>query len=398
MNNSFQTLYIEITETHFNFFVGESDDNNNYLDKYKLEVQIQGIEKNRVSDLDKAFSLIKKTIYLIEQKLNSTFKEIVLILENFNPSFINISGYKKLNGSQILKENITYILNSLKSYVSKNESKKKIVHIFNSNFCLDNKKIENLPIGLFGEFYSHELSFVLINKNDFKNLENIFDKCNLKIKKIFLKSFIKGAFLSENKKLSGNFFQIKIKKKSSKIFHFENNSLKHEQNFKFGTDIIIDDISKITSLKKEIVIKILNKLELKDDHLESEIIEKEFFLDEKFRKIKKKLIYEIALARIREISNLLIFQNVNFHYCLKSSKIIILEIEDEPTLKGLTKTYETVFSMNKKFNLNLIGQLPTESILDIANKLVHFGWNKEAIPITQTKKSIIARLFDAIFG
>ena len=172
MNNSFQTLYIEITETHFNFFVGENDDNNNYINKYKLEVQIQGIEKNRVSDLDKAFSLIKKTIYLIEQKFNSTFKEIVLILENFNPSFINISGYKKLNGSQILKENITYILNSLKSYVSKNDSNKKIIHIFNSNFCLDNKKIENLPIGLFGEFYSHELSFTI--NNDFKNLENIW--------------------------------------------------------------------------------------------------------------------------------------------------------------------------------------------------------------------------------
>ena len=214
MNNSFQTLYIEITETHFSFFVGENDDNNNYINKYKLEVQIQGIEKNRVSDLDKAFSLIKKTIYLIEQKFNSTFKEIVLILENFNPSFINISGYKKLNGSQILKENITYILNSLKSYVSKNDSNKKIIHIFNSNFCLDNKKIENLPIGLFGEFYSHELSFALINNNDFKNLENIFDQCNLKIKKIFLKSFIKGAYLSENKKISGNFFQIKIKNKS----------------------------------------------------------------------------------------------------------------------------------------------------------------------------------------
>ena len=398
MNKSFQTLYIEITETHFNFFVGENDDNNNYIDKYKLKVQIQGIEKNRVSDLDKAYSLIKKTIYLIEQKINTTFKEIILILENFNPSFINISGYKKLNGSQILKENITYILNSLKSYVSKNESKKKIIHIFNSNFCLDNKKIENLPIGLFGEFYSHELSFALINNNDFKNLENIFDQCNLKIKKIFLKSFIKGAYLSENKKISGNFFQIKIKNKSSKIFHFENNSLKLEQNFKFGTDIIIDDISKITSLKKEIIKKILNKIELKDDHLESELIEKEFFLDENFRKIKKKLIYEIALARIREISNLLIFQNINFYHCLKSSKIIILEIEDELTLKGLTKIYETVFSMNKKFNLILIGQLPTESILDIANKLVHFGWNKEAIPITRTKKSIIARLFDAIFG
>ena len=32
---------------------------------------------------------------------------------------------KKLNGSQVLKEDIIYILNSLKSYVSETEEKKK---------------------------------------------------------------------------------------------------------------------------------------------------------------------------------------------------------------------------------------------------------------------------------
>ena len=80
------------------------------------------------------------------------------------------------------------------------ELKKTIIHIFNSKFCLDEKKIENLPIGLFGDFYSHELSFVLINKNDYRNLTNIFNKCNLRIKKTFIKNFIKGVSLSENYK------------------------------------------------------------------------------------------------------------------------------------------------------------------------------------------------------
>ena len=71
-----------------------------------------------------------------------------------------LTGFKKLNGSQILRENITYILNTLKSYVDNAEPKKTIIHIFNSSFNLDNKKIDNLPIGMFGDFYSHELSFI----------------------------------------------------------------------------------------------------------------------------------------------------------------------------------------------------------------------------------------------
>ena len=34
---------------------------------------------------------------------------------------------------------------------------------------------------------------------------------------------------------------------NSQIFYFENDSLKFEQNFNFGSDLIINDISKITS-------------------------------------------------------------------------------------------------------------------------------------------------------
>ena len=162
------------------------------------------------------------------------------MFENLGFKFLNISGYKALNGSQILRENITYIINTIKSIVNKNEQKKTIIHIFNSKFILDKKKIDNLPIGLFGDFYSHELSFTLIDTNNNKNIHNIFENCNLKIKKIFVQSFIKGAYISDKKSNTDTFFFIEILKNKSKIFFFENNSLKFEQNFNFGSDIIIN--------------------------------------------------------------------------------------------------------------------------------------------------------------
>ena len=46
------------------------------------------------------------------------------------------------------------------------------------------------------------------------------------------------------------FFQIKINENKSQIFYFENDALKFEQNFDFGSDLILRDISKVTSLKK----------------------------------------------------------------------------------------------------------------------------------------------------
>ena len=189
MKDSYLTLFIEINDTNFEFFVTQNDEHNNIEIAKKILVPLKGIEKSCITDFDSIFKIIKENVYSIEQKLNHTFKEIVLIIENFKPSFINITGFKKLNGSQILRENITYILNNLKSYVDEIESNKNVIHIFNSKFNLDNKKIENLPIGLFGNFYSHELSFALIDSNDYLNLKSIFDKCNLKIKKNFNKKF-----------------------------------------------------------------------------------------------------------------------------------------------------------------------------------------------------------------
>jgi len=211
-------LFIEIDNSKYIFSVGEDDEQGNFKVIYKFVDSIQGIENRRIINLELVFKSIKENIYLIEQKLNFIFKDIILIINNFNCSFINLSGYKKLNGSQILKENITFILNSLKSNLVENENKKTILHIFNTRFCLDKKNIENLPIGLFGDFYSHELSFSLINNNDYKNLNIIFEKCNLKIKKILLKSFVEGTHIINNNKFKDAFFQIKIYQNDSQLF------------------------------------------------------------------------------------------------------------------------------------------------------------------------------------
>ena len=392
------TLYLEINITNFIFFVRGNDGQNNFKTIYKLKTKLEGITNDRISDVDKISDVIKENIYAIEKKLNYTFKEIIVILENFNPQFINFSGYKKLNGSQILRENITYILNTLKSCVSEIELKKTILHIFNSKFILDKKKIENLPIGLFGDFYSHELSFALINYNDDKNLNLIINKCNLKLKKIFLKSFIKGTRLSDDYKNIDTFFYIQIKDNNSKIFYFENDSLKSEQNFRFGTDIIIKDISKITSLKIDTVKKILEETEFKEDFSDDNYVEEEFFIGENYRKIKKKLIYEVAQARIEEILDIIIFKNINYCYYSTISKQIFFEKNSKQQLKFIEKIYGRIFSNNSKFTVNYVDNASSDNILDSSDKLVHFGWKKEAIPITQTNKSIVARIFDTIFG
>jgi len=209
MNNS-PKLFICIGNLEISIIIGFIDEKNNFEILEKLFLPIEGITENKISDLDKFTNLIKKNILLIEQKINYIFKDVILILDNFEISFLNLCGFKKLNGTQISKENITYILNSLKSCVDEFEKNKKILHIFNSEYCLDKKKLDNLPIGLFGNFYSQELSFNMININDYNNLKNIFDKCNLKIKKVLKKSFVEGVNINTRYNNIETFFLIKI--------------------------------------------------------------------------------------------------------------------------------------------------------------------------------------------
>ena len=398
MKDSQLILFIKINYHKLTFSIGDHDHEfNDFKIQYKLDIQLTAQNDNRFFDFEEIFILIKKNIYLIEKKFNFTFKETVLILGNFNSSFVNISGYKKLNGSQILRENVTYILNTLKSYIDKNELKKTILHIFNSNFLLDYKNINNLPIGLFGDFYSHELSFSLINKNDFKNIKNIFDRCNLKLKKILLNSFIHGALISEKFEKVETFFKLEINHERSSIFLFENNALKYEQVFNFGNDIIINDISKITLLKKENIKDILESNEFKNEFLNDDLLEEKFFKGEKSRKLKKKLIYEIALARINEIIDLIIFNNINLKHFSNSSKILFLSLNYDINTCILSEIYKNVLSKSKFLEVRYLDTVSEQNLLSTANKIVHFGWKKEAIPVTQPKKSLIARFFEAIF-
>lgn len=391
------SLFIEINRLEYIFSVGRPDQNNLFNIEKKISTPLKGIEKNKIVDFEIVYKILSENIYLIEQKTNFTFKEVILILDDFEFSYINLTGHKRLNGSQLLKENITYILNTLKSNISEYEKNKKIIHIFNNKFNLDKKDINNIPIGLFGDFYTHELSFFLMHKSDYKNLSNIFEKCNLKIQKILIKSFIEGVSI-EKKNEASTFFNIIVNKENIKILYFENAALKIIEEFKFGSDLIINDISKITSLKTEQIKKFLITEEL--NYAKNEIIEKEYFEEIPFRKIKKKLILDVANARINEFAEIILYKNLNFQKLVKTNTPIFLDInvKNEVYLKILKESFNKFFSESGKFEIKNIDQISNEEILLNAYEIVHFGWKKEAVPIVKAKKTLISKLFDLLFN
>ena len=242
-----KNLFIEINDDNFLVAVGKHDDELNFEIIERETFSPSGFKKGKVVDLDASTTNLKKTINKIENKLNLLFSEVNLIVDQSDIDCINVNGFKKLNGNQILSQDISYILNDIKSKLVDAEKNKKIIHLFNTNYLLDNKKLKNLPIGLYGDFYSHQLTFFLMNDNELKNIKTLLNKCNLNVNKIILKSFTEGVKII-HKDRKDTFIKIKIGKNETNLSCFYNSAFCFFQKFNFGSEIILKDISKVCSL------------------------------------------------------------------------------------------------------------------------------------------------------
>ena len=391
-------LFVEINDLNYIFIVGKFDDNQNFNIFHKTIVSNNEIKENELINVEAAYLTVKKNIQEIEKKLDYIFKEATIIIDNFNCTCLNISGFKKLNGSQIFKENISYILNSLKLSVTENEKNKDILHIFNSKSILDGRYIDNLPIGLHGNFYNHELSFFLLDKSDHKNIKHIFNKNNLIVKKIFTKSFVDGVQLINQDKTVDSFFKVEIFNNRSKIIFFDKSSFVYEEKFDFGYDIILKDISKVCYVSNQEIKKLLKENFFKKDFDENDYLEEEYIFNKPIKKIRKKLLKDVAEARIEEISSIILKKNINIKSYLKNGTRIYLSIDNASIFENFEKAIKFYLSDNENLNVQKIKNFDTNSnFLCVAN-LALFGWKKEAIPITVSENSLITKIFKYLFG
>ena len=91
-------------------------------------------------------------------------------------------------------------------------------------------------------------------------------------------------------------------------------------------------------------------------------------------------------------------KNINLINYNKKVKSVFLKIKSKSHLNCFKDNYSFYFSNNNAFTVKFLEDITTEEFMNNVNKLVHFGWKKEAIPVAQFQKTLIARFFDAMFG
>jgi len=393
-------LIINLNDNEIILFVVSYDEKKNYTLIKDLIIKSIGIQNGIIVNNKLVTELIKKNINFIEDELNHSFSNVSVIINPSKVNCLNVSGYKKLNGSQVSKEDITYILNDIKKTILTTEGQESLVHLFNSSFSLDSDNLENLPIGLFGEFYNQNMTFFLVKKNILKNLKLIFNKCGINIDRIVLKPFAEGINLLSKNKKNKNFTTITLGEKRINISLFKNRSYVLTQNFEFGIDLIIKDISKLCSLKIDEVIFFLREIDLRSILLSDKesYLDRSFFSSSPYRKIKHQLILDIISARLDEIVEICYEKNINLNYFKKNNSTIYIIIEKLEFFKN----FQFSLKKNKLINSEFIfGKNIRESLFLSLNggaELIGKGWEKEAIPVIQSNRSIISNFFSRLFS
>tara|TARA_B100001093_G_scaffold502146_1_gene554710 strand:+ start:1920 stop:3119 length:1200 start_codon:yes stop_codon:yes gene_type:complete len=392
-------LIIDLNDNKIIFFIILFDEKRDFKILKKIVLNSSGIHNGRIVDIEVVGQLLKKTINKIEDDINFFFSKATVIINPNQTNCLNVSGYKKLNGSQVSNEDITYILNDIKKIILDSESNYFLIHLFNSNFSLDSDNLENLPIGLFGEFYNQNMTFFLVNKNILKNIKSVFNYCGLNMDRIILKPFVEGINLLSQKHTDKNFTILKLEENRINISLFKNKSFVFTEDFNFGFNFIIKDISKLCSLKTEEVENFMKEVKIKNsiENNKEEYLENKYFYASPYRKIKYQLVLDIMIARLEELFEISYKKNTNIKNLRINDKIYVYINSFEyykniqfALEKSNITTLECVFNNSTEPNM-LAG-------ITGACELVGKGWEKEAIPINHKKKSLISGFFSKLFS
>ena len=388
-------LFIEFGDHNLTLAVGEYDSELNFKVLEKDILETPGYKDGEIIDIVASSDDLKKALENIEEKTSFIFKEVNIISNFSDLESVNLCGFKKLNGNQVLSEDISFILNDLRKNIIENEEEKFILHLFNTKYELDQKVIKNLPIGLYGQFYSHQLTFFLTNKNNVKNIESLLNRCNLRLNRIVVKSFVEGIKVINNDK-NDTFNKIIIFKDKIHIISFLESSFCYFKMYNFGSDLILKDISKVCLLNSETLNRIILNYDFNNlKNIKDKFLDKNLFVNQSFRKISLEHIFNVALSRIEEINNIIFNQNRSLSLDIKK-KPLYLCIQDEKL-----KTFQNIIKKNIRHVSydDIKSELKFEDIdnISISGNLIGKGWVKEAIPFKLKKRSIISRIFSSIF-
>jgi cell division protein FtsA len=349
----------------------------------------EGIHNDVIVNLSKASKAVRFCIGKSEKKAKVLLKKINIVFEQTEFLCTKFSKHKKIDGSKIHKDDVTFLLKEAKKEIILNDKKQHIIHIFNHNYIVDGKIFVEEPINVYADSLTHEMTFITIPENNLKNINQVFNDCDIEIERLISRSFSLGAKLLNPQELEFGSSIIDLGFEKISLGLFKHFALVHSTTVPIGVNHMVKDVAKVCSLSLEESQNIINNIDFsfeKKSKLfdEKNYLKDTYFLNSKFRKISESLIINIIRARLDEIFESLKKQLIVPGFNLKSGINLIIT-GGGSNLLNIDKYFIDFFGSNVKTTFK--NNLKTNEDLDAnfapcigALKIIKDGWETEAIP------------------
>ena len=182
-------VYLSISKKKFGIYLL---DKINLKNIYKEEIFIEN-DRN-IIDYNILNTFLDKNIFKIEKLIGYFLKNIFLIIEN--NQILNFSiGLKKINyGEKINKDYLESSLAELKDLFKENYQDNKIIHFILNRYFIDGIDYTSFDKEIDGDNICVEVNFISAPNILIREISNVLEKYQIKIDRLFEKSYIKNFF------------------------------------------------------------------------------------------------------------------------------------------------------------------------------------------------------------
>ena len=182
-------VYLSISKKKFGIYLL---DKINLKNIYKEEIFIEN-DRN-IIDYNILNTFLDKNIFKIEKLIGYFLKNIFLIIDN--NQILNFSiGLKKINyGEKINKDYLESSLAELKDLFKENYQDNKIIHFILNRYLIDGIGYTSFDKEIDGDNICVEVNFISAPNILIREISNVLEKYQIKIDRLFEKSYIKNFF------------------------------------------------------------------------------------------------------------------------------------------------------------------------------------------------------------
>ena len=244
-----------------------------FTDRSNLELKIQNI------------------IGSLERDTNEYINNINLMIDSPKMLSVSISLSKKLDGSNLKKTNIQFLVQEAKQQIMKYYKSYNIAHIIINNYKIDGVNHYFLPDEIKCNFISLDILFICLPTDLIDYFKSVFSKSNILINKIICSSYAKSISYKDSLNLNGYTLFIDIGFDKTSIICYFDNTIIFFEVLPVGGNNITKDISKVLKIDLDM-----------SEKIKINFVKNENFFDDEYISIDK--LQKIIFSRTEEILEL----------------------------------------------------------------------------------------------